>query len=130
MGERFRSGPHRRKGYSRRASVGNWKSGGHAAGDRLRDRIRQGHLFGRKGDKTYLTIAYTRKGVEKNRSIWSGKSSKSKQFAAAVLNAASNVAMLQGRPETKRFCSQVPAAARFCALIEKSISFQDNLGSK
>ncbi len=90
----------------------------------------RGHLFGRKGDKTYLTIAYTRKTVEKNRSIWSGKSSKSKQFAAAVLNAASNVAMLQGRPETKQFCSHVPAAARFCALVEKSISFQDGLGAK
>ena len=90
----------------------------------------KGHVFGRKGDRVYLTVAYTRKAVETNKAIWSGKSSKSKQFAAAVLNAASNVAMLQGRPETKQFCSHVPAASRFCALIEKSISFQNNLGSK
>lgn len=90
----------------------------------------KGHLFGRKGDKTYLAIAYTRKSVETNKSIWSGKSSKSKQFAASVLNAASNVAMLQGRPEAKRFCSHVPVASRFCALVEKSISFQDSFGTK
>jgi hypothetical protein len=90
----------------------------------------RGHLFGRKGDKTYLTIAYTRKAVETNKSIWSGKRSTSKRFAAAVLNSASAVAMLQGRLETRWFCSHVPEASRFCALIEKSISFQDSLGSK
>jgi hypothetical protein len=82
----------------------------------------KGHLFGRKGDKTYLTVAYTRKAVEANKAIWSGNSSESKQFAAAVLNAASDVAILQGRAETKRFCSHVPAAARFCALVEASAS--------
>ena len=90
----------------------------------------RGHLFGRKGDKAYLTIAYTRKVVETNKSIWSGKRSTSKRFAAAVLNSASAVAMLQGRLEARRFCSHVPEASRFCALVEKSISFQDSLGSK
>lgn len=90
----------------------------------------KGHLFGRKGDKTYLAIAYTRKTVETNKSIWAGQSRKSKRFAASVLNAASNVAMLQGRAEVKRFCSHVPLASRFCALAEKSISFQDSLGAK
>jgi hypothetical protein len=90
----------------------------------------RGHLFGRKGDKTYLTIAYTRKAVEKNKSIWSGKRSTSKRFAAAVLNAASDVAMLQGRAQAKRFCSHVSAASRFCALAERSTSLQDSLGAK
>ncbi len=90
----------------------------------------RGHLFGRKGDKTYLAIAYTRKAVETNKSIWSGKSSTSKRFAAAVLNAASDVAMLQGRAQAKRLCSHVSSASRFCALVEKSISFQDGLGPK
>lgn len=90
----------------------------------------RGHLFGRKGDKTYLTIAYTRKAVKTSKSIWSGKSSTSKRFAVAVLNSASAVAMLQGRLETKRFCSHVPAASRFCALVEKSISFQSRSASK
>ncbi len=90
----------------------------------------KGHLFRRKGDKTYLAIAYTRKAIETNKLVWHGKSSKSKQFAASVLNAANSVAMLQGRAETKRFCSHVPLALRFCALAEKSISFQDSLGSK
>lgn len=90
----------------------------------------KGHLFGRKGDKTYLAIAYTRKAVETNKSVWHGKSSMSKQFAADVLNAANSVAMLQGRAEAKRFCSHVPLALRFCTLVEKSISFQDSLGAK
>ena len=90
----------------------------------------RGHLFGRKGDKTYLAIAYTREAVEARKAIWSGESSTSKRFAAAVLNAANDVAMLQGRAQAKRFCSHVSAASRFCALVEKSISFQDGLGPK
>ena len=90
----------------------------------------KGHLFGRKGDRTYLAIAYKRKAVETNKSVWHGKSSESKQFAASILNAANSVAMLQGRAEAKRFCSHVPLALRFCALVAKSISFQDSLGSK
>lgn len=90
----------------------------------------KGHLFGRRGDRTYLSIAYTRKAVETNKSVWHGKSSESKQFAASVLNAANSVAMLQGRAEAKRFCSHVPSALRFCALVEKSISFQSRPESK
>ena len=90
----------------------------------------KGHVFERKGDKTYLTIAYTRKAVETNKSVWHGKSGKSKKFAASVVNAANSVAMLQGRSEANRFCSHVPLVLRFCALVEKSISFQDSLGEK
>ena len=85
---------------------------------------------GLTGDRTYLAIAYKRKAVETNKSVWHGKSSESKQFAASVLNAANSVAMLQGRAEAKRFCSHVPSALRFCALVEKSISFQSRPESK
>jgi hypothetical protein len=90
----------------------------------------RGHLFGRKGDKTYLTIAYARKAVQRHEALWTAGSNDSKRFAAAVLNAASDVAMLQGRAQATRYCAGVPEAARFCALVEKSISLQDSLGPK
>ena len=90
----------------------------------------RGHLFGRKGDKAYLTIAYTRKAVQTHKALWTAGSNDSKPFSAAVLNAASDVAMLQGRAQATRYCARAPDATRFCAMVEKSIALQDSLGPK
>jgi hypothetical protein len=85
--------------------------------------------FDAQGDKVYLAIAYTRHAVQGNSSIWSGhKNADSPQFTAPIFNSASEVAVIQGRAQVKRFCSNAPAAVRFCQLAQKNLAFQDGLG--
>lgn len=85
--------------------------------------------FGAQGDKVYLAIAYTRHAVQRSASIWSGRANaNSPQFIASILDSASDVAVLQGRAQVKRYCAKVPSATRFCQLAQKSIAFQNGLG--
>ena len=85
--------------------------------------------FDAQGDEVYLTIAYSREAAQANRPTWSGNpQGDSPQFAASILNSASDLAVPPGREQVKRFCSTVPAATRFCQLAQKNIDSQDSLG--